>query len=94
MDLLPPEVPHHLLHKPAPLLHALAQRLDEPFEPLAPLGLGAGLILGRDRGCDGQPEAHEEGEGLGGDALVAFQPGDLAGEAVEPAGQRGSCMSA
>ena len=51
------------------------------FEPLrGAFGLGGGLIpRGGIGGVTVKPEnANEEGNGLGGDALVAFQPGDLA----------------
>jgi hypothetical protein len=39
-------VPNHLIREPPPLLYPLAQRLDEPIEPFAPLACAEACASG------------------------------------------------
>ena len=71
------------------MLHPLPKGFDKSFEPLAPFGLSSGLVLSRYWRRDSEPKSDEQRQCLGGDALVSFEPRDLAREAVQAARQCG-----
>ena len=72
-----------------PLLKPPPERLDEALEAFAPLDLGGGLGIARQRRRDGQPEAHEQRQRLGRNADIPLKPLHLAGQPVETAGESG-----
>ena len=77
-----------LLDQAAPFLQVAGELVDELLEALAPLRTGRVLVRGRDRRVDGQCVADEQCDGLDQDGLVAFEPVELAGQLVEPLGDR------
>ena len=75
-----------------PLLKPPPERLDEALEAFAPLDLGGGLGIARQRRRDGQPEAHEQRQRLSGDAEIALHALNLPRQPVETAGERGLAL--
>jgi hypothetical protein len=85
LSLITIDIFRNLPQKALAFLEPPSERLDEALVTLAAFGLRCGLRVVRQGRCDGQPEADEEGERLGGDAEIALEALDLARQAVEAA---------
>ncbi len=71
------------MQKTLPFLQPLPQGLHETFVPLAAFQLRGRLRIGRQRRCDGQPEADEQRQGLDRNSEIAFEPLDLPRQPIE-----------
>src|SRR5271168_4496436 len=81
-------IPNDLIGKFAPPREPPAERLDETFVALPPLGLRRRLCSIRQWRRAGQPESHEQSERLVGNVDVPFKSLDLPRHPVKPPRQR------